>query len=239
VSVHGRLGPARWYFTGRAGGVSVGQYASLNPAAHVGDEPAAVSENRRRIAAMVGAPLAIMGPVHGAAVAVVEEPTDEPIAGVDALVTTRPEVALMAFAADCVPVILIDETAGCVAAIHAGWPGVRDGVVFAALAALEQQGAVATSTTAILGPSICGLCYAVPQDRFDAVTAVAPRAASTARDGQVSLDLRVGLSALLKDRGVTVQTVGGCVAESSDWYSYRRDGVTGRNTAVVVLDAAP
>jgi YfiH family protein len=236
VTLQGSLGPARWFFTSRADGVSLAPYYSLNVASHVGDDALAVTENRRRVSVLVGAPLVVMGPNHGTGVGVVSQVTAEPIPSVDALVTNTRGIGLLALAADCVPVILIDPEAHVVASIHAGWPGVRDGVVQAALASMTELGASPSTTTAFLGPAICGACYPVPADRYEAVVAAAPTAAAVSRDGQPALDLRKGLHDQLRELGLAVAQVGPCVAEDQEWFSYRRDGVTGRNGAVVVLD---
>jgi YfiH family protein len=236
VTLQGSLGPARWFFTSRADGVSLAPYYSLNVASHVGDDPLAVTENRRRVSVLVGAPLVVMGPNHGIGVGVVSRVTAEPVPAVDALVTDTRGIGLLALAADCVPVILIDPDAHVVASIHAGWPGVRDGVVQAALTSMTELGASLAGTTAFLGPAICGACYPVPVDRYEAVVAAAPKAAAVSRDGQPALDLRKGLHDQLRELGLAVAQVGPCVAEDKEWFSYRRDGRTGRNGAVVVLD---
>jgi YfiH family protein len=177
-----------------------------------------------------------MSPNHGTGVGVVTEVTAEPIPEVDALVTNVRGLALLALAADCVPVVLIDPTAHVVASVHAGWPGVRDGVVLAALRAMTERGATAPTTTAYLGPAICGSCYPVSTQRYQSVVAVVPKAAATSREGLPALDLRKGLHDQLRELGLAVAQVGPCVAEDDEWFSYRRDGVTGRNGAVVVLD---
>jgi YfiH family protein len=236
VTLQGSLGPARWFFTSRSDGVSLAPYESRNVASHVGDDPLAVTENRRRVSVIVGAPLVVMGPNHGTGVGIVTEVTPHPVPAVDALVTSTRGIGLLALAADCVPVILIDPQAHVVAAVHAGWPGARDGVVLAALNAMVEHGATHGGTTAYLGPAICGACYPVPQDRHDSVAAVLPHAAARSRDGQPALDLRRGLHHQLRGLGLAVADVGPCVSESKEWFSHRRDGTTGRNGAVVVLD---
>jgi YfiH family protein len=237
VTLQGSLGPARWLFGSRSGGVSLAPYASLNVASHVGDDAQAVTENRRRVSERVEAPLVVMGPNHGVGVGVVTSSEPALIERVDALVTSQPGIGLLALAADCVPVIAIDPIHRVVASIHAGWPGVRDGVVLAALDVMATLGSRTQDTTVLLGPAICGRCYPVSRDRHDDVVAVVPGAHATASDGQPALDLRAGLKAQLEELGLAVEVVGPCVAEDTEWFSYRRDGVTGRNGAVVVLEA--
>lgn len=225
-------------FTDRTGGVSAPPYDSLNLGTHVGDDRAAVAENRWRTATRLGLDpdrVVWMDQVHGARVSVVDGPAAEPVPGTDGLVTDRPGLALAVLVADCVPVLLHDGAAGVVAAVHAGRKGVQSGVVPAALAAMAQLGASAATTVAELGPSICGECYEVPQAMADEVVAVVPAAAATTPSGTPGLDLRRGLAADLRARGVSVSRVGGCTAQEPTLYSHRRSGVTGRSAGLVWL----
>jgi polyphenol oxidase len=96
-------------------------------------------------------------------------------------------------------------------------------------------GAKTATTTAELGPSICGECYEVPVEMHDEVVAVAPAAAARTPLGTPGLDLRRGLAADLADRGVRVRLVGGCTAHEPTLFSHRRDGVTGRSAGLVWL----
>jgi YfiH family protein len=225
-------------FTDRTGGVSRAPWDSLDLGTHVGDEPLHVSENRHRLATGLGLDpdrVVWMDQVHGARVEVVDGPRDAPVPAADALVTAVPGLALAVLVADCVPVLLADAQAGVVAAVHAGRRGVEARVVDAALDAMAGVGASLTSVTAELGPSICGGCYEVPGAMRDTVAAVAPDAATVTRAGTAGLDLRRGLAALLEARGVRVEHVGGCTAESPTLFSHRRDGVTGRSAGLVWL----
>jgi polyphenol oxidase len=226
-----------WVFTDRRGGVSAAPYDSANLGGHVGDDAAAVAANRDALAVRLGlAAPQYMDQVHGDTVAVVDDAgATLPAGGTDALVTVRSGVALAVLVADCVPVLMADPEAGVVSAVHAGRPGLRNGVALRALETMADVGADPRRTTAWLGPSICPACYEVPDDMRTDVAGVAPAAWSTSRTGTAALDLRAGLSALLRERGVTVELVGPCTAESADHYSYRRDGTTGRFAGVVRL----
>ena len=115
--------------------------------------------------------------------------------------TTQVGVGLVALAADCVPVLLVEPVAGVVAAVHAGWRGLALDVVGAAVDHMVTAGARVGEVQALLGPAICGSCYAVPAQRAAEVAAVRPEAVTTAPDGQPALDLRAGLVARLADRG--------------------------------------
>ena len=240
---------ARVLFTSRGGAASGGSsrspYAWANLGSHVGDDPAAVVANRRALAEALGVPasaMTFMHPDHGRGVAAVSEPTGvEPgaeITSVDALVTATAGVGLVALAADCVPVILVDPVAGVVAAVHSGWRGLALDVVGAAVGQMEAFGARAQDMAALLGPAICGRCYPVPEARAQEVARVRPEALTTAPDGQPALDLRAGLSARLAELGATLTLVGSCTAEDPGMYSHRRDGLTGRQGAAVAIVAA-
>lgn len=227
-----------WAFADRRDGVSQAPYDLGNLADHVGDDPVAVAANRARLAAAVGVPadhLVAMAPVHGADVVPVGPlpPAHAPAA--DGLITTTPGLALLVLAADCVPVLLADDVAGVIAVVHSGWRGVLTDVTGAALARMRELGADPARTRALIGPAVCGRCYPVDQDRYDAVVQVAPRAAARAADGTSALDLRVAVRDRLERAAVSVSVLGGCTAQSVRWFSHRRDGVTGRHGAAVVL----
>ena len=233
--IGGGTGPVRWRFTDRTGGHSLAPYDSMNLALHVGDDPDRVVLNRDVLRHHLGAGrLATMRPNHGREVALVDVSGET--VDVDALVTTTPGLALLALGADCTPALLFDAEAGVIAAVHCGWLGLRDDVFGAVVERMRALGA--DSITALLGPTICGDCYAVPPDRAEAVAAVNPVAVSRARDGQSSIDIRAGSAQRLARAGVAVELVGGCTAESDDLFSHRRDGLTGRHGAAIML-AAP
>jgi polyphenol oxidase len=235
-------GPASWTFSGRAGGVSSGRYASLNVADHVGDDPAAVSQNRAILGATVGASpdhVAIMQAAHGRDAAVVTAGGLYP--AVDILVTGEPGIALMTLAADCATVVLVDRSAALVAAVHSGWRGVAVDAVGAAVAQLERLGAAPGRIQAALGPAICPGCYEVSTQVQAEVARAAPASAAVTRKGTPAINLHAGIREQLNRAGV-VDLVADptCTAESADLFSHRRDGVTGRHAAVVRLtDARP
>lgn len=217
-------------------------YDTLNLGGHVGDDPGTVAANRLRVAARLDlAPSSVhyMNQVHGDAVGVLTGAgTVLPDTGVDAIVTAAPATALAVLVADCVPVLFADPAAGVVAAVHAGRPGVRNGVCLRTLEVMAGLGADAGRTVAWLGPSVCAACYEVPAQMRADVAAVAPAAWATSRTGTPALDLRSGLAEVLRDAGVQVECVGPCTAESPDHYSYRRDGPSGRFAGLVWVEAA-
>jgi YfiH family protein len=147
------------FFT-REGGVSTGIYESLNAGAGSADDPAAVAENRRRIAAAMGVPaeaLVTMNQTHSIDVLTVTAPVQRP--KVDAMVTSRPGLCLGVLTADCAPVLF--ATAGVIGAAHAGWRGAMGGIVEAVLDAMEALGAHRAAVTAVIGPTIAQASYEV------------------------------------------------------------------------------
>lgn len=226
--------------TTREGGSSAPPYASFNLGDHVGDDPAAVAANRKRLADELGLAagrLAWMEQVHGRTVTVVEGDQDAPAEVTDALVTAEPGLAVVALVADCVPVLLGDPEAGVVAAVHAGRVGARIGVVPAAVDALCALGAQRHRIEALLGPAICGDCYEVPQAMADDVEAHLPGSAARGRKGTPSIDLRAGLWRQLADEGIgRIGMDPRCTAEDPTLFSYRREGATGRLAAITWID---
>ena len=216
-------------FTNRTGGVSTGAFSSLNLALHVGDEPALVLENRRALGQEVGEHQ-YMEQVHGNRVVIIEAVSDEPPTA-DALVTGIPGVALAVMVADCIPLLLTSKVA--VAAVHVGRKGLMNSVALGAITAMREIGASEISAT--IGPSICGRCYEVSQEIFDEVTAVHPAAAATTPSGTPSLDLPAALERVLLAEGVSISFDRGCTVEDPALFSYRRDGVTGRQAGIVWL----
>ncbi|MGN6334037.1 MAG: peptidoglycan editing factor PgeF [Motilibacteraceae bacterium] len=214
--------------TDRHGGVSADPYGSLNLGDHVGDDPAAVAENRRRVAQAAGvAPerLVLLRQVHGDRVVVADGPLAEPPEA-DAVVTGQPGLLLAALVADCTPVLLAAPAQGVVGVAHAGRPGMAAGVVLRTLEAMRELGAC--EVVARVGPSICARCYEVPLELREQVAAVAPESRSVTRHGTPSLDVAAGVVAQLAPHCAQVRWLPGCAAEDPDLYSYRRDGVTGR-----------
>ena len=159
------------FFT-RAGGVSTGIYAGLNAGVGSKDDPAAVAENRRRVAAGFGTdPDHLNGcyQIHSAVARVAEGPwrSDRPEG--DAVVSVEPGLLCSVLTADCAPVLLADPETRAVAAVHAGWKGALSGVVHSAVTAMEALGADPRRLLAVVGPCIAQASYEVGvdfQERF-------------------------------------------------------------------------
>lgn len=167
-----KAGIRHGFFT-RQGGVSTGLYDSLNTGVGSFDDPAAVQENRRRIAAHMGGShddLAACYQIHSAVARVAEAGWRGDRPEGDAVVTATPGPICAVLTADCAPVLLADVEAGIVGAAHAGWKGALGGIVHSTVAAMQALGADPRRIVAVVGPCIAQSSYEVGadyQDRFE------------------------------------------------------------------------
>ena len=234
--------------TTRRGGVSTGTFDSMNLRDGLGDDVSAVAQNQGRLTAIVGAPWVRLNQVHGARVVrltATDAGPGAPQHDADACVTTEPGVLCSVQVADCLPVLF--AASGAVAAAHAGWRGLAAGVLEATLAALCDAGGCQPDQVAVwLGPCIGPQRFEVGADVLQAfgvsmATVKAPDAAGAASR---FVPLKAGkwladLSGLARDRLATcgVNRISGgtwCTAsDASRFFSFRRDGVTGRMVAAV------
>ncbi|MBD0323149.1 MAG: peptidoglycan editing factor PgeF [Aldersonia sp.] len=227
--------------TTRAGGVSKPPYDSFNLGDHVGDDPAAVAANRERLAREIGLPLdrlVWMEQIHGRNVVVVDGPQPGPVEATDALVTTTPDLALVVLTADCVPILLSDDEAGVIAAVHAGRVGARIGIVPRVLEVMVEQGAQISRIGALLGPAASGRQYEVPPQMQADVEAHLPGSASTTVKGTTGLDLRAGIRRQLLEAGVAAVAIDPrCTIEDETLFSHRRSAPTGRLAGVIWMQS--
>jgi hypothetical protein len=221
----------------RAGGVSEGPYASLNLAAHVGDRPEAVTTNRlllREAGHLPAEPL-WLEQVHGSDV-VRHEGTG--VGGrADASVAFAPGRVCAVMTADCLPVVVADRAGTCVGVAHAGWRGLVGGVLQATMAAL---GVAAGDLHAWLGPAIGPDAFEVGPEVRDAYLARVPGSAGCFgrnEHGRYVADLYRLAALVLGQAGVAgVHGGGWCThRESGRFFSFRRDGVTGRMATLAWL----
>jgi purine-nucleoside/S-methyl-5'-thioadenosine phosphorylase / adenosine deaminase len=229
-------------FLERTGGTSVGAFASLNGAYSVGDAPAAVDENRRRVAAALDVPrLCVPGLVHGTKLVPVGARRGADgflgparlLADADGVSTRSVGTALGAYSGDCVVAVLAHPREGRVALVHAGWRGLAAGVLRKAAALFPDRQGV----RAAIGPAIGPCHYEVGEEVVLAVAAAsAAGAVSERRGGRRYLDLVGTTRAMLRVEGVRrVADTGWCTAcEEQRFFSYRRDGTTGRHLAVAL-----
>ena len=221
--------------TTREGGVSLPPFDSLNLGDHVGDDPSAVAENRRRLTDQFAITPAWLQQVHG--IDVVEaDPTR--VATADASWCATPGIACTAMTADCLPVLFCNRAGTRVAAAHAGWRGLASGVLEATLDSLALP---ADETLAWLGPAIGPQAFEVgPEVReaFIAQHTDAERAFQPSHNaGKFLADIYALARLRLAERGVTAVYGGGlCTVSDPRFFSYRRNARTGRFASLIWLE---
>ena len=224
----------RALITTRSGGVSLGPYASMNPADHVGDEPQAVTANRALLRAALPSEPFWLKQIHSEIVA---EAGVGPVEA-DACVTRVAKQVCVVLTADCLPVLFCAADGSIVGAAHAGWRGLCAGVLERTIAAMGIPGA---QILAYLGPAIGPHAFEVGAEvreafmakDLNAAAAFAPQA-----KGKYLADLYLLARQRLAAVGVTqVYGGGGCTYRDAErFYSYRRDGATGRMATLVWMD---
>lgn len=237
----------------RRGGASIGVYddgaggGGLNVGLHVGDDAQAVLHNRACVRAVLPGAPAWMSQVHG--VAVIDAASvvpGQPVPVADASIASAPGVVCAVLTADCLPVLLADLNGRVVGAAHAGWRGLAAGVLGDTVAAMRAAGA--GELTAWLGPAIGPAHFEVGVDVLDTFLGGARNGVEVAqvraafapllgRPGKFLADINALARCLLARDGVS-RVWGGThctVTERAHFYSYRRDGVTGRQASLIWL----
>lgn len=228
--------------TTRCGGVSQAPWDSLNLGGSAGDTLQAVTANRQAVASAMRARPVWLRQVHGLDVLRLRADGPQELPTADAAWTTEAGIACTVLLADCLPVLLCSADGRAVAAVHAGWRGLAAGVLEAAIACLQQQaGVLPANLLAWLGPCIGPRQFEVGADVLHAFGASADHAAAALFVPRLRADGSAGwladLPALARLRlqrlGVDeITTDGRCTVEQrSDFFSFRRDGVTGRQAA--------
>lgn len=230
----------RALLTTRHGGVSLAPYASLNLGQHVGDDPVAVATNRARLRQrLAGASDPVwLEQVHGTRVvdAMACAANVFP-ARADAAFSRQPGATCVVMSADCLPVLFCDDAGSVVAAAHAGWRGLLAGVLEETVAALDVP---AARLLAYLGPAIGPQVFVVGDEvRSAFVTAdqVMAAAFTPALAGKFLADIYLLARLRLAGQGID-RVFGGAyctVSESDRFFSYRRDGQTGRMASMIWL----
>ncbi|MCD7060300.1 peptidoglycan editing factor PgeF [Pelagibacterium xiamenense] len=233
-------------FFGRRGGVSEGEFESLNVSRSVGDDLANVTENVHRAVMGLKAgplPIALVKQVHGADVLTVTaemDLTQRPEA--DAMVTSAPGIALGILTADCAPVLLADETAGVIGAAHAGWRSAVNGILANTVEAMTALGAAPERIEVAIGPTISADNYEVGDDFAAMIRDQFPNAADhlvTNGKARPHFDVAGFLVAQTQSLGLkSVSTVGSCTYANPDLYFSHRyathnDARAGRQIALV------
>ena len=213
-------------FTSRAGGVSAAPYDSFNLGTHVGDDAADVAANRARLAQILGLPeerFVWMEQLHTNTVTLIDGPSATPVEATDAIVTREKNLALCVLVADCTPVLLSDHTAG-----------VRNGIVKNTVEAMVGLGAEPSRIQVLLGPAAAGESYEVPEGMALDVEKHLPGSRTRTKKGTPGIDVRAGLVRQLMSLGVThIDADPRDTITDKDFFSHRREGVTGRQAGVI------
>lgn len=222
----------------RVGGVSEGPYASLNLGAHVGDDPQAVAENRRRLRATLKLPTEPLwlNQVHGADVADAGASSGSPTA--DAAFASRPQVVCAVLTADCLPVLFCDRAGERIAAAHAGWRGLACGVLERTVAALGVDPA---QLMAWLGPAIEQEAFEIGAEVREQFLARDPaHAASFVPNARGRWQADIYALARRELARLLIPAVYGgglrCFQDRECFFSYRRDGATGRMATMIWME---
>lgn len=223
--------------TTRRGGVSEGPWAGLNLASHVGDDPASVEANRRRMARQLSlpGPPAWLVQVHGDKVC--ELPLSGTDCEADAATSNQPGQVCVVLTADCLPVLLADHAGSRVAAVHAGWRGLAGGALDAGVGAFDRPDKV----MAWLGPAIGPAAFEVGdevREAFIQVDGENQQGFKPARPGHWLADLYLLARLRLAALGVP-EVFGGDFCTFSDaerFYSFRRDRITGRMASLIWIE---
>ncbi|MFV8436236.1 peptidoglycan editing factor PgeF [Vibrio owensii] len=221
----------------RVDGFSTTPYQGLNLGAHVGDDLSIVEKNRDWLAQQAKMPSAPiwLNQTHSTVVAQASTPTKQ-VLNADGVFTSSSQVVCSAMTADCLPVLLINTQGTQVAAVHAGWRGLANGIVENALELFSGE------VMAWLGPAIGPQAFEVGEDVLQAFVDFDSQAhqAFTPRDieGKWLADMSKLATQRLNKLGVTqVFDSGLCTfQDKNDFYSYRRDGVTGRQATFIWIE---
>jgi YfiH family protein len=248
MSAHGWIVPdwpappsVRALITTRAGGVSRGAYAGMNLGMRAGDAVEDVARNRARLRQALPAEPLWLRQVHGTSVVEADGMHGSPEA--DAAVARRPGTVCAVLSADCLPLLFCDEEGSLAAAVHAGWRGLSCGVIEHTLRVIDRPPA---ALLAYLGPAIGPAAYEVGAEVREAFAA-ADRggdaetgvAFTPGKPGKFHADLYALARRRLARSGV-VRIYGGgyCTyTERERFYSYRRDGATGRMASLIWIEA--
>lgn len=223
--------------TTRLGGISAAPYDSLNLGAHVGDAPLAVARNRQSLSPLMPGEPVWLEQVHGTAVVNADLASCAPRA--DAAVARQRGSVCVVMTADCLPVLLCDAAGMVVGAAHAGWKGLATGVIEATV---QAMGAPAQELMAWLGPAIGPQAFEVGDEVRAAFISEDPQAAEAFAPGKQPGKWLADIYRLARLRlhalGIT-RIYGGdrCTfGEPQRFFSYRRDGATGRMGAFIWLE---
>jgi YfiH family protein len=226
--------------TTRVGGLSQPPYANLNLGTHVNDDPLTVAINRQLLSPHLPSEPVWVNQVHGTRV--VDAAQTDCLEDADAAFTTHPDVVCVTMTADCLPVLLCDEAGTVVAAVHAGWRGLCDGVIESAVNKMATDN---SKVLAWLGPAIGPQAFEVGDDvrqQFlqkdaNAIHAFKPNGNKWLCDIYTLAEQRLQRSGITQIYGGGVDEDFCTLTDEARFFSFRRDNVTGRMASLIWLDS--
>jgi YfiH family protein len=224
----------------RAGGFSIGPYQGLNLGAHVGDDIHVVEKNRQWLfehSAMPSHPV-WLNQTHSTLITQVDKPSDK-VLDCDGVFTQSHGVVCSAMTADCLPILLTNLSGTQIAAVHAGWRGLANGIVENALAKFSNV----SDVMAWIGPAIGANAFEVGKDVLDAFSKFDEQAGQAfvaqGTPDKWLADMNILVTQRLNKAGVEQVYYSDLCTFSDDkrFYSYRRDGMTGRQASFIWLES--
>ena len=226
------------FFTDRHAGVSKGKYESLNVSSNVGDDIRNIVQNRQIIADkenFLVENIVYMKQIHLDNIQIIQNSFINEIKNCDGIITQKRKIPLMTMAADCAPVLLYDSKRSVIAALHSGRVGTYKNIVQKCINKMQVEfNSKADDITVEVGPSIGACCYEIGEDlalNYD------KRYLQMKKD-KYFLDLKLMLKDELlecgiKENNLNVSQI--CTCCDEDYFSYRRDGITGRFCGIIML----
>ncbi|WP_419418531.1 peptidoglycan editing factor PgeF [Legionella sp. D16C41] len=219
------------FTTTRVDGFSEGPYNSNNLGFHVGDNPKHVAQNREMLSANLPAEPEWIEQTHSTNCIVIEDTAER---NADAAITRSPDRVLAILTADCLPILLCNRQGTEVAAIHAGWRGLVNGIIEKTSLQIKSNKA---DLLAWIGPSICGSCYEVGDDVYEQYKNNYPFSTNFFKSHQQKwlANMPELAEQILREIGVSeVYQSNLCTYEHKNHlYSYRREGQTGRIATLI------
>jgi YfiH family protein len=220
--------------TTRAGGYSSGPWSGLNVATHVGDESESVTRNRAQLVA----DLALerepvwLNQTHSSRVIDAVDQTGDRLA--DGSVSRTAGIVCAVMTADCLPLFLSDVNADCVAVLHVGWRGLARGIIESGI---KKMGLSPDQVLAWSGPAIGPDSFEIGQEVRDQLGGASNYYCASDREGYYLADLYGLVDERLRDAGIAFHGWYPCctLREKDRFFSYRRDGITGRMASLIWL----
>lgn len=226
-----------YHFTNRHGGVSTPPYDTFNLALHVGDNPANVIKNRTILKHRYNTPdIVWMDQVHHANIQIITSPHTEPIPHCDAIVTDQPNIALAVMVADCIPILMFDPQRHVIAAIHAGRNGTFLQIAPKTVEVMQKAfGCMPSNIHVIMGPSIHACCYEIGDDLATIVEKSFGKVyMQNGRLNLQQLNYDQLIQASITKEHIEISNI--CTCCHPDYFSYRREGTTGRFAGVIWME---